>query len=84
MTHRLVRDVMTASVVTVSEDTAFKNIAAVMAGHEVNALPVLDAAGRIAGSSPRPTCCARRSTRTTRRRRGRRCSATAGGPGRPA
>ncbi len=49
MTHRTVRTVMTASVATVSLDTPFKGLAAIMAEHGVNALPVLDAQGRIAG-----------------------------------
>lgn len=49
MTHRTVRAVMTASVATVSLDTPFKGLAAIMAEHGVNALPVLDARGRIAG-----------------------------------
>lgn len=49
MTHRAVRAVMTAPVATVSLDTPFKGLAAIMAEHGVNALPVLDAQGRIAG-----------------------------------
>jgi CBS domain-containing protein len=49
MTHRTVRAVMTVSVATVSLDTPFKGLAAIMAEHGVNALPVLDARGSIAG-----------------------------------
>jgi CBS domain-containing protein len=49
MTHRIVRAVMTPSVTTVSLDTPFKALAAIMAQDGVSALPVLDAAGRIAG-----------------------------------
>jgi CBS domain-containing protein len=49
MTHRPVRAVMTAAVATVSLDTPFKALAAIMAKHELNALPVLDAEGGIAG-----------------------------------
>ena len=49
MTHRTVRAVMTAAVATVSLDTPFKGLAAIMAEHGVNALPVLDPDGRIAG-----------------------------------
>jgi CBS domain-containing protein len=49
MAHRTVRAVMTVAVATVSLDTPFKRLAAIMAEHGVNALPVLDAQGRIAG-----------------------------------
>lgn len=49
MTHRTVRTVMTPSVATVSRDTPFKALAAIMEEHGVNALPVLDAEGRLAG-----------------------------------
>ena len=49
MTHRPVRAVMTAAVATVSLDTPFKALAAIMAEHGLNALPVLDSEGRIAG-----------------------------------
>ena len=41
MTHRMVRSVMTASVAMVSLDTPFQGLAAIMADHGVNALPVL-------------------------------------------
>ncbi len=49
MTHRPVRAVMTAAIATVSLDTPFKALAAIMAEHGLNALPVLDSEGRIAG-----------------------------------
>jgi CBS-domain-containing membrane protein len=49
MTHRPVRAVMTAAVTTVSLDTPFKALAAIMAEHGLNALAVLDSEGRIAG-----------------------------------
>jgi CBS-domain-containing membrane protein len=47
--ERRVRDVMTPEVVTVGGQASFKEIAATMAEHRVNALPVLDADGRVAG-----------------------------------
>jgi CBS domain containing-hemolysin-like protein len=40
---------MTASVATASLDTPFKTLAATMAEHGVNALPVVDGQGRLAG-----------------------------------
>jgi CBS-domain-containing membrane protein len=46
---RHVRDVMTPEVVTVGEQTSFKEIAAMMAERRVSALPVLDDEGRVAG-----------------------------------
>jgi CBS domain-containing protein len=49
MTHRPVRAVMTATIATVSLDTPFKAVAAIMAEHQLSALPVLDREGRIAG-----------------------------------
>ncbi len=49
MTRHTVRAVMTPSVATASMDTSFKSLAAMMAARGVNALPVLDAEGRIAG-----------------------------------
>jgi len=49
MTHRPVRAVMAAAVATVSLDTPFKTLAAIMAEHGLNALPVLDSDGHIAG-----------------------------------
>lgn len=49
MAHRKVGEVMTAEVVTVSPGTPFKQLAAVMAEHDVSALPVLDPDGHLAG-----------------------------------
>jgi CBS domain-containing protein len=49
MTHRPVRAVMTATVATVSLETPFKALAAIMAEHGLTALPVLDSERRIAG-----------------------------------
>ena len=49
MAHRTVNDVMTAEVVTVAEDTPFKEVARVLVSHRVSAVPVIDAQGRVAG-----------------------------------
>lgn len=49
MTHRKVGQVMTADVVTARVDTPFKEIAVLMAGRGVSALPVLNAEGSLAG-----------------------------------
>lgn len=49
MAHRIVRAVMTAEVITVTEETPFKDLAGIMAEHRISALPVLDARGRLAG-----------------------------------
>ncbi len=49
MTHRAIRTVMTAPVTAVSPDTPFKTLVAIMAEHGLNAVAVLDDAGRIAG-----------------------------------
>jgi CBS domain-containing protein len=49
MSHRKVREVMTASVVTARVDTPFKELAVLMAEQGVSALPVLDAEGHLAG-----------------------------------
>lgn len=49
MAHRTVREVMTWPVVTVSTETTFKDLAAIMAERELSALPVLDAEGRVVG-----------------------------------
>ena len=40
---------MTAEVVTVTEDTSFKKLVAVLAGRHVGAVPVLSGLGRVAG-----------------------------------
>jgi CBS domain-containing protein len=49
MSHRKVRELMTAAVVTVTLDTRFKELAGLMAIHNVSALPVLGAEGHVAG-----------------------------------
>ena len=49
MAHRKVGAVMTVGVVTVTPDTRFKELARIMAEHDVSALPVLDPDGRPAG-----------------------------------
>jgi CBS domain-containing protein len=49
MAHRKVSDVMTTDVVTVTEDTPFKEMAKVIADRGVSALPVLDTHGRVTG-----------------------------------
>ena len=46
---RRVREVMTSDVVTVDEHASFKEIAALIIGRRVSALPVLDADGRLLG-----------------------------------
>ena len=47
--NAVVRDVMTPSVITVSEDTPFEVIAAALRTHRVSAFPVLDQASRVTG-----------------------------------
>jgi CBS-domain-containing membrane protein len=49
MTHRKVRDVMTARVITVTEDMPFKELAGLMTEHGISALPVLGYHGRVTG-----------------------------------
>ncbi len=49
MSRRSVHDVMTPQVVTVTEDTPFKKLAAVLAGRHLGAVPVLGRSGRVAG-----------------------------------
>ncbi len=49
MAHREVRELMTAEVVTVTLETRFKELAGLMAIHEVSALPVLGPGGQVAG-----------------------------------
>lgn len=49
MSRHTVAEVMTADVVTVTQGTAFKELAGLMAGRGISALPVLDPAGHIAG-----------------------------------
>jgi CBS domain-containing protein len=48
MRHR-VRDVMTCDVVTVDEDTPFKEITQLLADCRISAVPVLDSDGRVVG-----------------------------------
>ena len=49
MAHRMVREVMTTEVVSVSAGTPFKELVAVLAERHISAVPVLDAGGRVAG-----------------------------------
>jgi CBS domain-containing protein len=49
MQRRTVQDVMTKSVLTVTEDTPFAEIADAMAEHRISGMPVLDTAGRVTG-----------------------------------
>lgn len=49
MTHRRVREVMTADVACANEDTPFKEITQIMAGRGISAMPVLDGHGRVSG-----------------------------------
>ncbi len=49
MAHRTVREMMTAEVVTVTLGAQFKELAGLMAVHNVSALPVLDSEGLVAG-----------------------------------
>jgi CBS domain-containing protein len=46
---RRVRDVMTKEVVTVDEQASFKEVAKLLTGRRVSALPVLDGDGRVVG-----------------------------------
>lgn len=49
MAHRTVREVMTTEVITVSADTPFKDLVALLAQRHISALPVLDGGGRVTG-----------------------------------
>jgi CBS domain-containing protein len=49
MAHRSVSEVMTSSVVTVALGTRFKELARLMAQHDVSCLPVLEENGSVAG-----------------------------------
>lgn len=66
MSRRKVREVMTADVVAVAEDTPVRDVAAVIAATGFGALPVLDSAGRLAGliteAQVRPTGPASRTS----------------------
>ena len=44
-----VKDVMTTSVVSVAEDTPYKEIVTLMRTHRISAVPVVDSTGRVAG-----------------------------------
>ena len=47
--NALVRDVMTASVVTADKNTTFEAIAAALRQHRISAVPVVDAENRVTG-----------------------------------
>jgi CBS domain-containing protein len=49
MSHHKIRELMTADVVTVTLDTHFKELAGLMAIHEISALPVIGPEGHVAG-----------------------------------
>lgn len=49
MNHRKIRNVMTTDVVSVSEHKTFKDIARLLAGHGVSAVPVVDDQHRVIG-----------------------------------
>jgi CBS-domain-containing membrane protein len=74
MTHRTVREVMTAEVATVGEDTPFKELVGILAQRGVSALPVLTARGRVAGVVSEVDLLAGRERRT---------AAAMAAPGRP-
>ncbi len=70
-----VNDVMTREVVSVHQDTPFKDIAEALIERGISSVPVVDDAGRVLGVvSEAATCCARRSSAssTTRRATSRR------------
>ena len=47
--NAVVKDVMTADVITVNEDTPFEVIAAALRTHRVSVFPVLDEAAQVIG-----------------------------------
>ncbi|WP_042365662.1 CBS domain-containing protein [Streptacidiphilus neutrinimicus] len=49
MRHRIVDDLMTREVTSVQADTPFKEIAEILTGEEISAVPVLDGSGRLIG-----------------------------------
>ncbi|RAG86856.1 inosine-5'-monophosphate dehydrogenase [Streptacidiphilus pinicola] len=49
MRHRIVDDLMTRDVITVQEETPFKEIAEILTEQEISAVPVLDSSGRLVG-----------------------------------
>ena len=60
-TTRLVRDVMTKDVVSVRTHTSFRLLASAMIGHDVGALPVVDALGHPVGVVSRTDLLAKRA-----------------------
>jgi CBS domain-containing protein len=68
--HHRVRDVMTASVVTVDRITLYKEIAALMAEHRVSAVPVLTMGRHVAGVVSEADLLAVRDKRARAARRG--------------
>lgn len=60
-TARLVRDVMTKDVVSVRTYTSFRLVASAMLGHDVGALPVVDALGHPVGVVSRTDLLAKRA-----------------------
>lgn len=49
MSHQKVKDVMTSDVVTLREETSFKEIARLLERRDISAMPVVDASGRVLG-----------------------------------
>lgn len=49
MTHQLVRDIMTSSVITVTPTTPYKDIVSLLTEHRISAVPVIDADRRVLG-----------------------------------
>ena len=47
--HAYVRDIMTAGVVTVRADTSYRDMVALVRGHRVSGLPVVDDDGKVIG-----------------------------------
>jgi CBS domain-containing protein len=88
MSRRKVREVMTADVVAVAEDTPIRDVAAVISATGFGALPVLDPAGRLTGlitaAQVLPSGRAGHHSFPQRNRWRRRRSTRAGGAGRRA
>ena len=61
MKSRLVREVMTKDVVTVRTYTSFRLVASAMLGHDVGAVPVVDASGHPVGMVSRTDLLAKRA-----------------------
>ena len=49
MRHALAREIMSSPVITVSPDTPFKDIVAIMLEHGISGLPIVDEGGRAVG-----------------------------------